>query len=86
MNVLFYEVTRTNICNITNDTTPHASGFELNKVFIDLEHDSNLILEWFRDNYMNLSKDKYHLLVQLTLNISNSQGTREFVRDRESLR
>ena len=63
INDLFYEVTRTDICNFADDTTPHASGFELNEVLIDLEHDSNLILEWFRDNYMTLNEDKCHLLV-----------------------
>ena len=43
---LLYVVTRTNICNLADDTTPHATCFELNEVLIDLEHDSNLILEW----------------------------------------
>ena len=46
-----------------DDTKPHTSGFELNEVLINIEHDSNLILEWFRDNYMTLNEDKCHLLV-----------------------
>ena len=63
INDLFYEVYRTNIYNFADDTTPHASCFELNKVIIDL--DSNVILEWFRDNYMTLNEDKCHLLVYM---------------------
>ena len=63
LNDLFLEIGQTNICNFADDTTPHASGYELNEVLINLEHDSNLILEWFRDNYMTLNEGKCHLLV-----------------------
>ena len=63
LNDLFYQVDYTSICNFADDTTPHASGRELNEVLIVLEHDSNLILEWFRDNYMTLNESKCHLLV-----------------------
>ena len=60
---LFLDISQTNICNFADDTTPHASGYELNEVLINLEHDSNLILKWFRDNYMTLNEGKFHLLV-----------------------
>ena len=63
LNDLFLEIGQTNICNFADDTTPHASGYELDEVMINLEHDSNLILEWFRDNYMTLNEGKCHLLV-----------------------
>ena len=63
MKHLFYYVNRTNLCNYADDTIPHTSGYKLNEILIDLEHDSNLILEWFRDNYMTLKESKCHLLV-----------------------
>ena len=28
-----------------------------------LEHDSDLVIEWFESNYMKLNQDKCHLLV-----------------------
>ena len=28
----------------------------------DVEHDSSILLEWFRDNFMTLNADKCHLL------------------------
>ena len=50
-------------CNYANDTTPHASGYLLNYVMIQLDHDSNTLLDWFRDNFMTLNEGKYQLLV-----------------------
>ena len=35
-----------NSCNFADDTTPYASGYELNEMLINVEHDSNVILEW----------------------------------------
>ena len=46
---------QTDICNFADDTTPHTSGFELNDVLIRLEHDSNVLLQRFRDNFMTLN-------------------------------
>ena len=63
INDLFYIVDQTSICNFADDTTPHASGYELNEVLMRLEHDSDTILNWFRDNYMILNESKCHLLV-----------------------
>ena len=59
----FYEVSETNICNFADDTTPHASGDVLKDVMIQLEHGSNTLLDWFRDNFMTLCEGKCHLLV-----------------------
>ena len=56
INDLFYIVDQTSICNFADDTTPHASGYELNEVLMRLEHDSDTILNWFRDNYMILNE------------------------------
>ena len=60
---LFNEVNETSICNFADDTTPHASGYVLNYVMIQLEHDSNTLLDWLRDNFMTLNEDKCHPLV-----------------------
>ena len=63
INDLFFEVDDTSICNFADDTTPHASGDVLKDVMIQLEHDSNTLLDWFRDNFMTLNEGKCHLLV-----------------------
>ena len=56
MNDLFYEVDETSICNFADDTTPHASEYVLNDVMVPLEHDSNTLLDCFRDNFMTLNE------------------------------
>ena len=63
INDLFFEVDDTSICNFADDTTPHASGDVLKDVMIQLEHDSNTLLDWFRDNFMTLNEGKCNLLV-----------------------
>ena len=79
VNDLFLEIGQTYICNFLGDTTRHASGYGLNEVLINLEHDSNLILEWFRDNYMTLTESKCYLLVcgykheSMNANIGNTK-------------
>ena len=51
LNDLFYAVENANICNFADDTTPHASGYNLKEVMIDVEHDCTILVEWFRDDF-----------------------------------
>ena len=51
LNDLFYAVEKADICNFADDTTPHASGYDLKEVMIDVEHDCTILVEWFRDNF-----------------------------------
>ena len=55
INDLCYDIYQSNICNFTGNTTPHASGFELNDALLRIKHDSNILFEWFRDNFMTLN-------------------------------
>ena len=63
LNNLLYPVENTDLCNSANDTTPDSSGFDLKEVMIDVEQDCFLLVQWFRDNYLTLNADKFHLLV-----------------------
>ena len=63
LNDLFYAVEKADICNFADDTTPHASGYDLKEVMIDVEHDCTILVEWFRDNFLTLNADKCHLIV-----------------------
>ena len=54
LNDSFLEIGQTNICNFPIDRGVHQ---------FNVEPDSNLILEWFRDNYMTLNESKCHLIV-----------------------
>ena len=63
INDLFYAVEYADICNFADDTTPHCSSTNVKEAVTNLEHDCNLLVEWFRDNYMTLNASKCHLLV-----------------------
>ena len=62
LNDIFYFVEYTEVCNFADDTTPNSCGYDVNEVLTDVEHDSTILLEWFRDNFMTLNADKCHLL------------------------
>ena len=53
----------TNLCNFIDDTTFYACGMDLHSLIKRLEHDSFLVIEWFKNINMKLNQDKCHLLV-----------------------
>ena len=54
LNDIFYFVSYTKVCSFANDTTPHSSGYNVNEMLIDVEQDSSILPELFRDNFMTL--------------------------------
>ena len=51
LSYIFLEIVDTNICDFAADITPRASGYESNKVLINIEYDSNSILEWCKQDF-----------------------------------
>ena len=64
INDLFY-VSKTDVCNYADDTTPYCVSMDLNDLMAKLEGAANDAVEWFRYIYnaMKLNSDKCHLLV-----------------------
>ena len=69
----------TDICNYADDTTIYACDNNLDNVIARLENDSNIIIQWFADNYMKMNTDKCHLLIlgrnsnqQMRVNVGDS--------------
>ena len=52
-----------NICNFADDTTPFICNKNLDFVLNELERNSNIAIDWFQNNYMEMNSDKSHLLV-----------------------
>ena len=52
-----------NVCNYADDTTPYVYDNDIKHLFLRLEHDSALAIEWFQYNYMKINADKCHLIV-----------------------
>ena len=47
MNNLFFLAENTNVCNYVDDTTFYTCDSNLHNLFLRLEHDSVLAIEWF---------------------------------------
>ena len=67
------------MCNYADDTTIYACDNNLDNVIARLENYSNIIVQWFADNFMKLNTDKCHLLIlgrksnqQITVNVGDS--------------
>ena len=60
LNDLFFILDMTDVCNHADDTGLHACDKELPCLLTSLEHYTEI--EWFEINFMNLNKDKCHLI------------------------
>ena len=58
INGLFYMTELSVACNFADYTTFNASDSSPKVVLNRLEHDANLVIEWFDCNYMRLNQDK----------------------------
>ena len=63
LNDLFFILKECNVCNYADDTTPYVCDNDTKNLFLRLEHDSALVIEWFQYNYMKLNAEKCHLIV-----------------------
>ena len=63
INDLFYLAELTDISNYADDTTFYACDADLKNLVRRLEHDSELAIDWFENNYMKLNPDKCHFLI-----------------------
>ena len=60
---LFFNFEQPDVCNYADDTVLHACDQDISALLKYLEHDSYLAIEWFENNYMELNRDKCHLLI-----------------------
>ena len=59
---MFYAVENSSICNFADDTTPYLCGYKVNEVKRDVEDNCATLVAWFKDNFLPLNADKWHLL------------------------
>ena len=63
INDLLLSIQETELCNYADDTTIYTCDMHLENVISRLENDSQIIIEWFANNYMKLNEDKCHFMV-----------------------
>ena len=62
INDLFWFNDMTGVCNFADDTTFYRCSKDIKSLIQDLEHDTQVAIEWFGFNYMKLNPDKCHFL------------------------
>ena len=63
INDIFYFVNKCNIANYADDTTPYSEDTTIDALLNSLETDTDTLIKWFSDNYLQLNADKCHLLI-----------------------
>ena len=62
------------IANYADDSTPHSSNINLNKVLHDLEKISNTFFKWFTNDLLKANPQKSYLLTNSTQEIQINIG------------
>ena len=63
INDIFYFINEKQLANYADDNTSFATNLHLNTLLQNLETDTDILVQWFKDNYFKLNPDKCHLLV-----------------------
>ena len=66
INDIFLFVKKIKITNYADDNTPYRCDRDINSTINYLENETNILMEWFTDNYMKANTDKCHLIVTNT--------------------
>ena len=62
-NDFLYFLENTDMCNLADDSTPFACGFDIDEVLSRLETDIDIAIDWFYKNFMKLNEDKCHFIL-----------------------
>ena len=65
MRSLFF-IPNFDIANYADDNTPYSANNNIADVLSNLKLQSNILNNWFKDNYMKANRGKYHLLLSAT--------------------
>ena len=63
---LFLFIPNFDIANYADDNTPYSANNNIADVLSNLKLQSNILNNWFKDNYMKANPGKYHLLLSAT--------------------
>ena len=63
INDMFYFISKSDIANYADDTTPFTVNKTMDSLLDSLGKDTDSLIKWFRDNYLKLNAEKCHLLV-----------------------
>jgi len=73
VNDIFSHVECCELFNYADDNTLSASDFDMDRVLQMLQHDANIVMNWFHDNFMKVNPEKFQLLLM------HSQSSPEYM-------
>ena len=56
------------IANYADDNSPFSCKLKVESVIMQLQNDCNLLMEWFSNNSLKATPDKFHLILNDTRN------------------
>ena len=76
INDIFYFVTKNDIANYADDNTLYSVENTTDSLLSSLVNDTDILVQWFTDNYLKLNADKCHLLIskhnkEICINVGN---------------
>ena len=60
---MFFSITKTEVCHLTDDNTLYSCNKNLENVFSNFKWDLNSVLEWFRINSLKVNPRKFKFMV-----------------------
>ena len=63
INDLFFSITKSEVCNFSDDNTLYSSNKDLDHVFNNLYYGLNNVLDWFKLNSLKANPDKFQFMI-----------------------
>ena len=63
MNDIFWFTTDVNIANYADDSTPYTTSNDIETLLDILQKNTEILMQWFNENYMKSNNDKCHLVI-----------------------
>ena len=67
---MFFELSQTDFAGYADDKTPYAEANNIDEVIATLKNDSIQLFKWFSENQLKAIKDKCHLVISNSENVS----------------
>ena len=82
MNDIFWFTPDISIANYADDTTPYTTNSDIQTLLAILQRNTEILMEWFNENYMKSNNDKCHLLISSPNEVSIKVGNDEIINDK----
>ena len=83
MNDIFWFTHDVQIANYADDSTPHAISNVIHTLLDILKKNTEILMQWFNENYMKSNNDKCHLLITSPDDVSIKIGCNELGNEKQ---